>query len=78
MLKVLRTPLHLLYAVRVAKRHELFTRPATPEADTVTKAGSLLLKPTSDASGENDAIALAYEVPSLNETARAPALVAPV
>jgi hypothetical protein len=72
------TPLHLLKAVNTAKRHELFTRLATPVADTVTKAVSLLLKPTSADKGENALIALANEVPSLKATNSEPAEVAPV
>jgi len=56
----------------------LFTKAATPDADTVTKAVSLLLKPTSEESGEKEAIALAYDVPSLKVTANEPAAVAPV
>jgi len=76
--KVLTTSLHLLKALSTASRHELFTRPATPDADTVTKAVSLLLKPTSEDRGENAVIALENEVPSLKVTASEPAAVAPV
>jgi len=79
MLKLLLRPsTHLLYAVKVANRQELFTRPATPDADTVTKDESLVLKPRSADKGENEATALAKEVPSLNEMATEPAEVAPV
>jgi len=76
--KVLTTPLHLLKAVSTARRHELFTRAATPDPETVTKAVSLLLKPTNEESGEKEAIALVYDVPSLKVTASEPAAVAPV
>jgi len=69
--------MHLLYAVKVANRQELFTRPATPDADTVTKEGSLELKPRSADRGEKKTTALLIEVPSLNETATEPAEVAP-
>ena len=69
---------HTLNAVNTANRHELFIKVATPDDDTVTKAGSLLLKLSSDDKGENEVTALANEVPSLKLTATVAAEEAPV
>ena len=69
---------HLLNAVKVASCQELFTRVATPVDETLTKRGSLELKPSSADRGENEATALAKPVPSLKVTETDPAEVAPV